>query len=131
MIEEDNPQCSDSEYRKDPYCDDELYDKDILQFKHDEYSPTDDEQGPAIEDRKRSRALIELWQPKFEAIPEAIEKPQTQGDHQGCNSLLDETTFLHLLVEKEGEPSYVFPFRRTLDSNLNGGCCIAQRISEN
>ena len=58
-------------------------------------------------DNKLSRALIELWQPNSEAMFSEIEESYHQEDPQGPSSLLDETAFLHLLVEKEGEPSYV------------------------
>ena len=54
-----------------------------------------------------SRALIELWQPNFEATSSEVEATQRQEDHKGPTSLLDETAFLHPLVAKEGEPSYV------------------------
>ena len=40
MIEDHNPQCFDPEYGKDPYWDDELYDKQILQFKRGDYPPS-------------------------------------------------------------------------------------------
>ena len=73
----------------------------------DDYPPTDDEDDPPIEDTKLSRALIELWQPNSEAILEEIEETQEQKDYRGLNSLLDEAAFLHVLVEKQGEPSYV------------------------
>ena len=39
--------------------------------------------------------------------PKTMCKPYHQEDPQGPSSLLDERAFLHLLVEKEGEPSYV------------------------
>ena len=58
-------------------------------------------------DNKLSRALIELWQPNSEALLEEIEETQEQEDFQGPDSLLDETAFLRILVEKQGEPSYV------------------------
>ena len=37
LIEDYNPQYNDPEYGKDPYWDDELYDKENLQFQHDDY----------------------------------------------------------------------------------------------
>ena len=58
-------------------------------------------------DNTLSRALIELWQPNFEAVSSDVETTQQQEDHKGPTSLLDETAFLHILVAKEGEPSYV------------------------
>ena len=64
-IEEYNPQYYDPEYCKDPYWDDELYDKSNLQFRTEDYPPTDDEDDPAIPDNTLSRALIYFWQPNF------------------------------------------------------------------
>ena len=90
-----------------PYWDDELYDKQNFQFKREDCPPTDNEDDPPIEDNKLSRALIEIWQPNSEAILEEIEATQEQEDYQGLESRLDETAFLHILVEKQGEPSYV------------------------
>ena len=58
-------------------------------------------------DTKLSRALSELWQPNSEALIEKIEEPQYQEDYQCLTSLLDETAFLHILVEQQGEKSYV------------------------
>ena len=107
LVEDYHPQYIDAEYGKDPYWDDELYDKRNLQFRNEDYPPTDDEDDPQIEDTKLSRALIELWQPNSEALLEEIEETQEQEDFQGPHSLLDETAFLHILVEKQGEPSYV------------------------
>ena len=107
LIEGYHPQYLDPEYGKDPYWDDELYDRQNLRFKRDDYPPTDDEEDPQIEDTKLSRALIELWQPNFEAHTEEIEEPQNQEAYQGLSSLLVETAFLHILVEQQGEPPYV------------------------
>ena len=107
VIEDYHPQYHDPEYGKDPYWDDELYDRQNLQFRRDDYPPTDDEDDPQIEDTKLSRALIELWQPNSEALIEEIVEPQHQEDYQGLSSLLDETAFLHNLVKRQGEPSYV------------------------
>ena len=107
MIEDYHPQYPDPEYGKDPYWDDELYDRQNLQFRRDDYPPTDDEDDPQIEDTKLSRDLIELWQPNSEALIEEIEEPQQQEDYQGLSSLLDETAFLHILVQQHGEPPYV------------------------
>ena len=69
--------------------------------------PTDDEDDPQIEDTKLFRALIELWQPNSEALIEEIEEPQYKEDYKGLNSFLDETAFLHILVEQQGKPSNV------------------------
>ena len=107
VIEDYHSQCPNPEYGKDPYWDDELYDRQNLQFRRDDYPPTDDEDDPQIEDTKISRALIELWQPNSEALIEEIVEPQHQEDYQGLNSLLDETAFLHILVEQQDEPPYV------------------------
>ena len=68
LVEDYHPHYTDPEYGKDPYWDDELYDRQNLQFRRDDYPPTDDEDDPQIEDTKLSRALIELWQPNSEAI---------------------------------------------------------------
>ena len=62
---------------------------------------------PDIMDNTLSRALIEAWQSNFEATSLGVEVTQRQEDHKGPTSLLDETVFLHLVVVKEGEPSYV------------------------
>ena len=113
LVEDYNPHYTDPGYGKDPYWDDELYDKQNLQFWRDDYPPTDDEDDPKIEDNELSRALIELWQPNFEATPQEVEESYHQEDHQGPTSLLDEIAFLHLLVEKEGEPLFV-PFSTNL-----------------
>ena len=107
VIKNYHPQYPDPEYGKDPYWDDELYDTQNLQFRRDDYPPTDDEDDPQIEDTKLSRALIELWQPNSEALIEEIEELQHQEDYQGLNSLLDETAFLHILVEQQGETPYI------------------------
>ena len=37
LIEVYNPQYIDPEYGKDPYWDDDLYDRQTLQFRHDDY----------------------------------------------------------------------------------------------
>ena len=88
LVEDYHPQYIDPEYGKDPYWDDELYDKQNLQFRRDDY--------PQIEDNKLSRAIIELWQPNSEAILEKTEEAQHQEDYQGPSSLLDETAFPHI-----------------------------------
>ena len=106
-IEDYNPQYYDPEYAKDPYWDDELYDKSNLQFRNEDYPPTDDEDDPEIPDNTLSRALIDLWQPNFEAVLSEVNATHQQEDHKAPNSLLDETAFLHLLVAKEGEQSYI------------------------
>ena len=107
LVEEYHPKYTDPEYGKDPYWNDELYDRQNLQFRRDDYPPTDDEDDPQIEDTEISRALIEFWQPNSEALIEEIEEPQYQEYYQGLNSFLGETAFLHILVEQQGEPSYV------------------------
>ena len=107
IIDDYDPQYYDPEYGKDPYWDDDLYDKRNLQFRNDDYPPTDDEDDPGIVDNTISRALIELWQPNFEATSPEVETIQRQEDHKDHTSLLDETAFLHLLVAKEGETPYV------------------------
>ena len=106
LIEDYHPQYPDPEYGKYPYWDDELYGRQNLKFRRDDYPSTDDEDDPQIEDTKLSRALIELWQPNSEALIEEIEEPQHQEDYQGLNSLLDETAFLHILVEQQGEQPF-------------------------
>ena len=108
LIEDYNPQYIDPEYGKDSYWDDELYDKQNLQFRREDYPPTDDVDDPELLDNNLSRALVELWQPNSEAIFQEVEEPYRQENHQDPFSLLDETAFLHLLdEEKEGEPSYI------------------------
>ena len=91
LVKDYHPQYTDPEYGKDPYRDDELYDEQNLKFRREFYPPTGDEDGPETEDNKLSQALIELWQPNFETIPEEIEEPQQQEDSQVLSSLLDET----------------------------------------
>ena len=107
IIEDYNPQYYDPEYGKHPYWDDELYDKSNLQFRNEDYPPTDDEDDPEIPDNTLSRDLIVLWQPNFEATIPEVDDTHRQEDHKAPNSLLDETAFLHLLVAKERKPSYV------------------------
>ena len=58
LVEDYHPQYTDTEYGKDPYWDDELCHKQNLQFRRDDYPPTDDEGDPDIEDTKLSRALL-------------------------------------------------------------------------
>ena len=60
-VKDYNPQYYDPEYGKDPYWDDDLYGKHNLQFRNDDYPPTDDEDDPDIVDTILSRALIEPW----------------------------------------------------------------------
>ena len=60
LVEDYHPQYTGPEYGKDPYWGDELYDRQNLQFRRDDYPPTDDEDDPQREDTKLSRALIEL-----------------------------------------------------------------------
>ena len=102
-VEDYNPQYYDPEYGKDPYWDDDLYDKHNLQFRNDDYPPTDDEDDPDIVDTILSRALIEQWQPNFDAIKDQPHAEETQA----TPGLLDETAFIHVLVTKEGEPAYI------------------------
>ena len=106
-IEDYNPQYYDPQFGKDPYWDEDLYDKKNLHFCNEDYPPTDDEDDPAVEDNTLSRALIHLWQPNFEATIPEVDVIHRQEDHKAPNSLLDETAFLHLLVSKEGESPYV------------------------
>ena len=65
LVEDYHPQYIDPEYGKDPYWDDEPYDTQNLQFKRDDYPPTDDEDDPQIEDTKLSRALMGTLAAKF------------------------------------------------------------------
>ena len=106
-VEDYNPQYYDPEYGKDPYWDEEIYDKTNLQFRNEDYPPTDDEDDPDIEDNILSQALIDLWQTNFEAKIQEVGATRQQEDHEAPISLLNETASLHLLVAKEGEPSYV------------------------
>ena len=107
LIENYNPQYIDPDYGKDPYWDDEIYDKQNLQFRGDDYPPTDDEEDPEIRDNKLTQTLIELWQTNSEAMFSEIEESDHQEDPKCLSSLFDKTAFLHILVEKEGEASYV------------------------
>ena len=102
-VEDYNPQYYDPEYGKDPYWDDDLYDQHNLQFRNDDYPPTDDEDDPDIVDTILSRALIEPWQPNFDAIKDQPHAEETQA----TPGLLDETAFIHVLLTKEGEPAYI------------------------
>ena len=52
MIEDYNPQYIDPEYGNDRYWDNERYDKESLQFRHDDYPPTDDDDDPEIQGQK-------------------------------------------------------------------------------
>ena len=74
-VEDYHPQYTDPEYGKDPYWVDELYDKQRLQFRCDDYPSTDDDYDPEIKDNKLSRALIEFWQPNFQSNLEESEEP--------------------------------------------------------
>ena len=108
LIEDYNPQNIDPEYGKDPYWDDDLNDRQSLQFRHDDYPPTDDEEDPEITDTKLSRTLIELWQTNTEALhQENTEECLDQQTREAEPSLIDETAFLNILVKKEGEPTYI------------------------
>ena len=114
LIEDYDPQYIDPEYGKDPYWDDDLYDRQSLQFCHDDYPPTDDEEDPEIPNTKLSRALIELWQTKTEALhQENAEEYLDQQTYEVEPSLLDGTAFSNVLVIKEGEPAY-----KALSTNL-------------
>ena len=100
LIEDYNPQYIDPEYGKDPNWDDELYDEESLQFRHDEYPPTDDEEYPVVLDTKLSRALKELWQTNSEAnYPEnrGMAKARNTQDHKQS---LRRECLLHVLVTK-------------------------------
>ena len=89
----------------DPYWDNSLYDQRELQFKCDDHPPTEDEDDPEVLDNKRTRAVIELWQPNSEITNEQeIEDPTIEKGQQSEPGLLDESSFLHVLITKEGEP---------------------------
>ena len=120
-VEDYNPHYYDPEYGKDPYWDEDISDKQTLQFRNDDYPPTDDEDDPEIVDNTLSRALIEPWQPNFEAIkdqPHATETQATLG-------LLGETAFIHVLVKKR-ENHHTYPYPRTSDLNIKNGCYISR-----
>ena len=102
-VEDYNPHYNDPEYGKDPYWDDDIYDQQNLQFRNDDYPPTDDEDDPEILDNTLSRALIEPWQPNFEAIKDQPHATETQATH----GLLDDTAFKHVLVNKGREPAHI------------------------
>ena len=79
LIEDFYPRYIDPEYGSGPYWDNELYDKQTFQVRHDDYPPTDDEEDPEILDTKLPRVLIELWQTNSEAYyTEKIAKHQEQ-----------------------------------------------------
>ena len=103
-----NPHFIDPEYGVDTYWDSSLYDQRKLQFKCEDYPPTDDEDDPEIPDNKLSRALIEFWQ-SISEINNMEEKEDSISDNGSRTEpgLLDETSFLHVLVTKEGEPAYI------------------------
>ena len=108
VIEDYNPHYFDTEYGKDPYWEDSLYNQMNLQFRRDDYPPTDDEHDPVIADNKLTTALIEIWRPN----PEPTTLKETQGKQykeqsQESNSFIDEKAFLHVVVARQGEPSYV------------------------
>ena len=108
VIGDYNPQNFDPEYGKDPYWIDDLYDRQSLQFRHDDYPPTDDEENPEITDTKLSRALIELWQTNTEALHQKNEEEcLNQQTPEAETSLLDKTAFINILVIKEGELAYI------------------------
>ena len=89
-VEDYNPQYYDPEYGKDPYWDDDLYDKHNLQFRNDDYPPTDDEDDPDIVDTKLSRALIEPWQPNFDAMQiDLLPNLPTSGGYQTVMTAID------------------------------------------
>ena len=58
----------------DHNCDENLYEKENLQFKCDHYPPTDDEDNPVVENNQLSRAFFEILQPNPEI------KPSNAGD---------------------------------------------------
>ena len=108
QIEGYDPHYNDPEHGVDPYWDNSLYDQRKLQFKCDDYPPTDDEDDPEIPDNNLSRALIELWQPNSEITNEQeIEEPIIEIGLHSEPGLLDESAFLHVLITKEGEPAYI------------------------
>ena len=59
-IEGYDPHSIDPEYGVDPYWDNSIYDQQNLQFKRDDYPPTDDKDDSETPDNNISRALIEL-----------------------------------------------------------------------
>ena len=108
QIADYDPHYIDPEYGVDPYWDISLYDQQNLQFKCDDYPPTDDEDVPEVQDNNLTRALIELWQPNSEITNEQeMEDPIIENGPQSEPSLLDESAFLHVLITKEREPAYV------------------------
>ena len=108
QIEGYDPHYIDPKYGVDQYLDNSLHDQQKLQFKCDDYPPTDDEDDPEIPDNNISRALIELWQPNSEITNEQeIEEPIIENGPQSELGPLDELAFLHVLVTKEGEPVYI------------------------
>ena len=108
QVEGYDPHYIDPEYGIDPYWDNSLYDQRKLQFKCDDYPPTDDEADREIPDNNLARALIELWQPNPEINNEQeTEEPIIENGLQSEPCLPDESAFLHFLITKEGEPAYI------------------------
>ena len=80
LIEDYNPQYIDPDYGKDLYWDDEIYDKQNLHFRRDDYPPTADEEDPEIGDNKLTRALLEPWQTNSGAMFSEMEESYQQED---------------------------------------------------
>ena len=105
LIEDYNPQYNDPEYGKDPYWDDDSYDRQSLRFRHDDYPPTDDEEDAEIPDTKLSRALIELWQTNTEALHQ--ENAEEYLDQQTYEVSSRRNSLLKCSGNKRREPAYI------------------------
>ena len=92
-----------------------------MQFRCDDFPPTDDKDDSEIEDKKLTRALIEFRQPNSEInIIEETQDSTYEKETQQSNGLLDETAFLYVIVAKEGELVYI-PLSIALGLNTKDG----------
>ena len=86
----------------DSYWNDELYDKENLQPRHDDYPLNDDKDDPKIKNNRISRALFE----HFELLkPRRTSKARRGPGYK--QPLRRYCLSLHSLVTKEGEPAYI------------------------
>ena len=126
LIDEDNPPYIDPDYGRDPFWDTEIYNQDLLQFRHvhddiDIYQRTVHE-NPPLTHNKKTRALIENWQmndctnhPVFPISLGTEDSETASGPNP--HSLLDEKQFQNILITKDGEPDCI-----PLSTNINLKC---------
>ena len=100
FLDDYDPYYIDSNYNRDPYWDDELYDQQQLQF-HNNLSGQNDNNGTdeAIVDNRLTNALIHLWEPN-EDLPTEHSQPQertTSHKHEEI-PLLDGAIFANVLI---------------------------------